>query len=454
MSRIVSRFFIRISTSVAAAELLILILISPTLLFPTPARLLVLLVVPVVWLCARHVNGHLVPPTPLNATLLLLLVMVGVSLLVTFDVRFSLGKVAGVVLGALVFWAVSRWVTTPWRLAAATMAFLLCGGALAVIGLLGTNWFNKFSLFAAVIDRLPKTIRGLPGAESGFQPNGVAGCLVLFVPLQIALLAGAGRRPFAALHRGTRATSALVALQGVLLALTAGTLLLTQSRGAWVGCAIAAAAFLGWYGWRTRAVALAAALGCVVWAVVVGPQQLLNMAISQSGPGMAGNVSGRVELWSRALYGIADFPLTGMGMNTFRKVMPVLYPTVLASPDFDVAHAHNQLLQAALDLGIPGLTAYLALWLICATLLVRVYRRSPERTCRAMAGGLGAGLIAQFSFGMTDAIGLGSKPGVLFWFMLALIASLHRIALPPGTHYSEKPALAASSWNIFTVSSE
>lgn len=445
MSRIVSRIFVRISTSVAAAELLILILISPALLFPTPMRMLVLLVVPIVWLCARHVNGHLIPPTPLNGALLLLLVMVGVSLLVTFDVRFSLGKVAGVILGALMFWAVSRWVTTPWRLSAATMAFLLCGGVLAVIGLLGTNWINKFPVLGAVINRLPKAIRGLPGAESGFQPNGVAGCLVLFVPLQVALLAGAGRRSFAALHRGTRATSASVALQGVLLALTAGTLLLTQSRGAWVGCAIAAAAFLGWYGWRTRAVLVIAAAACVVWAVVVGPQRLLNMAISQSGPGMAGNVSGRVELWSRALYGIADFPLTGMGMNVFRRVMPVLYPTFLSSPDFGVAHAHNQLLQAALDVGIPGLIAYLAIWLISAALLVRVYRRSPDPVYRTMAGGLGAGLIAQFSFGMTDAISLGSKPGVLFWFMLALIVSLHRIALPPKTHYSEKPAFAASS---------
>lgn len=445
MSRIVSRFFVRISRTVAAAELLILILISPALLFPTPARMLVLLVVPVVWVCARHIDGHLIPPTPLNGALLLLLVMVGVSLLVTFDVRFSLGKVAGVVLGALMFWAISRWVTTPWRLSAATMAFLLCGGALALIGLLGTNWFNKFPVLSAVINRLPKVIRGLPGAESGFQPNGVAGCLVLFAPLQVALLAGAGRRAFAALHRGTRATSALVAVQWVLLTLTAGTLLLTQSRGAWVGCAIAAAAFLGWYGWRTRALLLAAVVAGVASAVAVGPQQLLNAAISQAGPGLAGNVSGRVELWSRALYGIADFPFTGMGMNVFRRVMPVLYPTFLTSPDFDVAHAHNQLLQAALDVGIPGLIAYLAMWLICAALLVQVYRRSPDPVYRTMAGGLGAGLIAQFSFGMTDAISLGSKPGVLFWFMLALIVSLHRIALPAKTHYSEKPASAASS---------
>lgn len=437
MSRIVSRFPGRITASVASAELLILVLISPALLFPSPARLLVMLAVPVMWLCIRQETGHAIPPTPLNPALLLLLVMVGVSLLVTFDVRFSLGKVAGVILGVLVFWAVSRWVTTPGRFAAATIVFLLCGGVLAVIGLLGTNWSAKFPLFPAVIDRLPKIIRGVPGAESGFQPNGVAGCLVLFVPLQVALLAGARLRPFAALHAGTRAASALVALQWVLLALTAGALVLTQSRGAWAGCAIAAVAFLGWHGWRTRGLALAVAALCVAGAVAIGPQRLLNLAISQSGRGMSDNVSGRVELWSRALYGIADVPFTGMGMNTARKVIPVLYPPILAPPDYDFAHAHNQLLQAGLDLGIPGLIAYLALWLICATLLVRVYRRSREPLDRVMAGGFGAGLIAQFSFGMTDSISLGSKPAVLFWFMLALIVSLHRIALPPAADQNE-----------------
>jgi putative inorganic carbon (HCO3(-)) transporter len=440
----VSRLLGRIAKPVATVELLVLVLISPALLFPTPARMLVLLLIPVVWLCARHADRHMVPPTPLNVALLLLLVMVGVSLIVTFDVRFSLGKVAGVVLGALMFWGVSRWVTTPWRLSVATIAFLVCGGTLAVIGLLGTNWFNKFPLFSGVIERLPKAIRGVPGAESGFQPNGVAGCLVLFVPLQIALIAGGGGRSIvAALHAGARTTSALYLMQWLLLALTAVTLLLTQSRGAWVGCAVAGAAGLAWYGWRTRAILAAAAVACIAWAVAAGPQQFLNMAISQSGPGMAGNVPGRVELWSRALYGIADYPISGMGMNTFRRVMPVLYPTFLTSGE--VAHAHNQVLQAGLDLGIPGLIAYLAIWLTAGWLLVRVYRRSSCPLYRTMAGGLGAGLIAQFSFGMTDSISLGSKPAVLFWIMLAVIVSLHRIALPVEAHYSKKPALTPSS---------
>jgi putative inorganic carbon (HCO3(-)) transporter len=165
----------------------------------------------------------------------------------------------------------------------------------------------------------------------------------------------------------------------------------------------------------------------------LGSARLLDLAISGSGTGMAANVSGRVELWSRALYGIQDFPLTGMGMNVFRKVLPVLYPTFLTSPDFDVAHAHNHLLQAGLDLGIPGLIAYLSIWLVVTVLLVRVYRDSRTPIDRVMAGGLGAGLIAHFVFSMTDAIPLGAKAGVLFWVTLGLVVSLHRVALPRET---------------------
>jgi putative inorganic carbon (HCO3(-)) transporter len=148
---------------------------------------------------------------------------------------------------------------------------------------------------------------------------------------------------------------------------------------------------------------------------------------------MASNVSSRVELWSRAIYGIQDFPLTGMGMNAFRKVLPVLYPLFLISPDWDVAHAHNHLLQAALDLGLPGLVAYLSVWSLVGCLLVTVYRQSRRPADRTMAGGLGAGLIAHFAFSMTDAIPLGAKVGVLFWLALALSVALHRIALLPAS---------------------
>jgi putative inorganic carbon (HCO3(-)) transporter len=424
----------RAAQLITSAELPIFAAIAPALLFPTPTRLLVLVVVPIVWGCAWTVTGHAIPPTPLNVALWLLLAMVAVSLYATFDIRFSLGKVSGVILGVLVFWAVTRWVTTPRRLALATAAFVLAGAGLAVIGLLGANWFDKFSLFRPVLARLPRAIRGVPGAEEGFQPNAVAGCLVLFVPLQIALLTSSADQWLAARGLARAHRRSVTVIEVALLILTAGTLLLTQSRGAWVGMIVTTLAFLLWHSRTTRAVAALSTVAGVALAIKLGPARLVNLMISQSGPGMADDVSGRMEVWSRALYGIHDFPITGMGMNTFRKVMPILYPTFLTSPDFDVAHAHNHLLQVALDLGIPGLVAYASIWMLVGVLLVAVYRRSTERTDRTMACVLGAGLIAHFVFSMTDAIPLGAKVGVLFWLTLALAVALHRTALARQPH--------------------
>jgi putative inorganic carbon (HCO3(-)) transporter len=419
----------QLAAGLAAAELPIVLLIAPALLFPTPTRMLLALLVPLTWVCHRRLGGRWIPATPLNASVFVLLVMTGVSLFATFDITFSLGKVSGVVLDVLLFWAVTRWMTNSDTLKIGTGMFLLAGAGLAVVGLLGTNWIGKFSVLGAIIARLPRAIRGVPGAEEGFQPNAVAGCLVLFVPLQVALLATAARHSLARKAANSGRGSWLLLIQILLLLLIAGTLLLTQSRGAWVGLLAATVAFFAWHSRRTAALAAIAAGAVVVLAIAFGPERLFDLAVSRSGPGMAGNVSGRVELWSRAIYGIQDFPLTGMGMNAFRKVLPVLYPTFLTAPDFDVAHAHNHLLQAALDLGIPGLIAYLSIWLVVAALLVRVYRRAGEPAYRTMAGGLGAGLIAHFVFSMTDAIPLGSKVGVLFWLTLGLVVSLHQVAV-------------------------
>jgi putative inorganic carbon (HCO3(-)) transporter len=413
----------------AALELPILVAIAPALLFPTPARLVVLVIVPALWLCIRAAGGRVVPSTPLNAALWLLLAMVGVSMWATFDLAFSLGKVSGVVLGVLLFWAMVRWITSIERLRVAVAAFLLAGAGLAVIGLLGTNWQVKIPLFGDVTGRLPKVLRGIPGAVDGFSPNAVAGCLVLFIPLQVAVL-GSDLELWARPKR-PRASAVPRVCQSALLVLTVGTLLLTQSRGAFIGMVAALGAFLCWHSRRTRLVAAMAAVASTALALRLGPERLVDLVISESYPGypgMASHISGRAELWSRSLLTIQDFPFAGIGMNGFRKAMPVLYPAFLSPPDVDVVHAHNHLLQAALDVGIPGLIAYAAIWLVVAVLLVLVYRRSPEPAWRAVASGLGCGLIAHFVFSMTDVIPLGSKV-VVFWLALALIVGLHQVVL-------------------------
>jgi putative inorganic carbon (HCO3(-)) transporter len=134
------------------------------------------------------------------------------------------------------------------------------------------------------------------------------------------------------------------------------------------------------------------------------------------------SLTGRVELWSRALYAIQDFPFTGMGMGTFGYVMPVLYPLFQVSPDVIVLHAHDEFLQVAVDLGLPGLAAFLGIYLIAVWMLIAVWRRDTDSFRRAVALGLLTGVLAHAVFGLTDAVLLTAKPSVFWWALLGLAA--------------------------------
>jgi len=139
-------------------------------------------------------------------------------------------------------------------------------------------------------------------------------------------------------------------------------------------------------------------------------------------------LNGRVEIWSRAVWAIQGGPVTGMGMNVFRRAIYLLYPTFEVSADFNIGHAHNELLQAALDLGLPGLVGFLALYVGAGAMLVRVMRTGGARWWLAL--GVLGGLLAHFLFGMLDAVALGAKPGFLFWWLLGMSYGLYEQSRP------------------------
>ena len=90
-----------------------------------------------------------------------------------------------------------------------------------------------------------------------------------------------------------------------------------------------------------------------------------------------------------------------------------------------VAHAHNELLQVAVDLGIPGLVGYVALLTTFALTAWRAYHALNDRWLRALIVGLACGMLAHQVFGLTDAFLLGTKPGVVMWVFMGLIAALY-----------------------------
>lgn len=421
----------------------ILLALAPLFLLPAPATTPVLLVVPaLLWLQIRRPPaGAIQPPatglqppapTPLDWPILGLMLMVLVSLWATYSLAVSLVKIAGMVYGVGLFYALLAFGRrSARRLGALTAAYLAAGAALAVVGLLGSFQANKLPLLSALRARLPAFLIRLPGAEAGIQPNEVAGFLLWVSPVAVALAITAWRHwPDLARRYGAPRAGAGGLLLSLLALGVTGALVLTQSRTGIASLAVALVTLPLVAGARSRRITLILlALGLAAGLALYGDrvralyQYAVYATADSSWPGRAlAALDGRVEIWSRAVYAVGDFAFTGMGMNTFRTLVHLLYPLSLTNPGVDFGHAHNMWLQAALDLGLPGLVFYTTLWLNLGVMVAQVLRAARHPGLRALAVGLAGAVAGGLAFGLLDAVALGARPGFLWWWLLALAA--------------------------------
>lgn len=412
------------------AEGLLLALATPLLLFPTvslPLTFLILVLLAVSWLApllAQRRPG--IPATPFNLLLLLFCLSLIVSMLVTADPELSLPKATGIILG-LAFW---RYIVIVVRqrsqLPFALLVFLLAALGFTLIGILGLQAMLKIELLAnlAPVQRII-----LPGSTSdAVHPNLLAGAICLFLPLLLSLLL-AGR------PSRYRRPIRLALLSFALLTLV--ILLLTQSRSGWLGLLAGIMTLL--VAWalllppsRTRYALrwLLLLLGLVAVVAIIwsGPQRIQQLWLDPPRETVIGTLSTlnyRRALWPWAITAVADFPLTGTGLGAFREVVFRLYPVGLSTTQ-DVGHAHNILLQVALDFGLPGLISYLAMVLLAGGLAWRVARE--DVGLRPIALGILASLMAFHFYGLADTVAMGAKPSLLFWLLLALATVTYRVS--------------------------
>lgn len=402
-------------------EWAVLLLAAPFLLFPEVwplAAAAALLALAVVWLNALAV-GRPLPPTPFNLVLVLWGIVLIIGMLASADPTETLPKATGLVLGLALWRFLVTAVTTRRHLSLATAGLLIVALGFTVVGLLGLQELPKIPALAALN---PVQAAALPVA---IHPNQLAGLICLYLPLLVSLIFS---------ERG-RFASLLWSVVFAALALLAGAILvLSQSRGGWLAAMAGLFTLLALWSAalppsRTRRalrvltmLAAAAALGAALW---VGPANLRDLWLNPPQETVVGTLTTlnfRKELWPWAVTAVGDFPFTGVGLGAFRQVAFRLYP-LPAAGGLDIGHAHNIFLQTALDTGLPGLVVYVALLMVAAAAAWRAARRPRYR---ALSLGLLAGLVALHVFGLADALALGSKPGLVFWYALGLLAVMNK----------------------------
>jgi putative inorganic carbon (HCO3(-)) transporter len=414
----------RVARALVRGEIVLLAIIYAYFVVTDRVPLVAFALIALIWIARWRVTGALTRRTWFDVPIVLLLAWLPVSYSVTIDPALSLPKVYGILLCVAFFYAIVNAVRTRDDVQWATLWLVIACAGIALAGLIGTDWAQDKIVSASFIyDRLPRVIQGIPRSiAGGFARNGVGGTLAFTIPLLAALVLTKDER------RMTNAFSFVLrpsSLVWFALLLSLLTLALTQSRGGILGTVAGLLVVAVWRERKFARVISAGALGLVALIALGYGNALLVFVLRMDARGAT--LASRLEVWQRGLMMVRDFPYTGIGIGTYNTIAHLLYPFFIAAPDEIVPHAHNQFLQVAVDVGIPGLLSYIGLLIAFGVSAWRAYAPLPIGggvSTRALVIGLVAGIFAHHVFGLTDAFMLGTKPGIVMWVFFAFAVVL------------------------------
>jgi putative inorganic carbon (HCO3(-)) transporter len=357
--------------------------------------------------------------------------MIPVTIYATTDRQTTFSYISRLLAGLALVYGLGNWAKRGAEITLLVLGTVGAGIGLSLFALVSVAWFSKVKLFlvpSRIYDILPQTI------SDTIHPNIMAGVLVMLLPFPLAMLllqsstlpSVSGRVPlFAARIMDTHWFRRLWYSSATLLMI--GILVLTKSRGGWIAGAAVCCIILGrrWPHLLWLIPITLLAIGLLIWRG--DPIALLNLVGSD---GALSNWAVRLEIWSRAVCMVQDFAVTGIGAGTFQPLANELYPSSLIGSNIDVDHVHNLLLQVAIDVGLPGLVAFLSILLLMfwsALDSARHYQRvgSPPLTALAWAGV--ASLTGMLIHGMVDATTwINTRGAFVPWAVMGMIVALGR----------------------------
>lgn len=422
--------------------------LAPSILFteyfwePT-ARPLLIVALFLFWPLRLKVAGGLLPSGAIGWFVGFLLLWLPVTLWRSTNSALS-WEVAGYLYLALVgFVALIHWPPLRKRPEWVVLLLLIVGVALAVTGpeafsvnpdkMLDAYQTEEFSLVDPTL--VGETI----------NPNILGAALVLILPLGLAL----------SLNWSWARWRWLPLLLWPPLLIMGNGLLLSQSRSSWLALGVAGL-LLGWLLLRNSPkpssalhdamignkpgrvsdasgavgrwgglVLIGLLIGLLYWQldVLIGWVPSTLLASTQA------SLLRRLDIWRLSWQLVKEQPLTGIGLGTYEAAFANAYPTLpLVGGRLAPPHAHNLFLQLVLDLGLPGLVAFLGLLALLLRALdnrLRRLRSRPhtpveERGTQPLALGVYCALVALLVVGCFDNALWGTKLAFIPWSLFAL----------------------------------
>jgi O-antigen ligase len=234
------------------------------------------------------------------------------------------------------------------------------------------------------------------------NPNVLAEFLVFTIPLSLAML-------WSSANNGAR-----IFITGI-IGLSVLCLVLTLSRGGWLGFALAMLVFFLLK--DRRALFLLLVMGLV--GIFFLPDSIL-LRVASIGNLQESSTAYRLSIWTATLRIISDYWVSGIGLGlpTFAMVYP--YYSLAAGMAY---HSHNLFLQLIVEMGIVGLGAFLWLMWVFVKVGLNGIRRAKDPFLKNLMIGLLAGMSGYLLQGLTDYVWYSPRLILTFWLMLGLMAA-------------------------------
>lgn len=207
-------------------------------------------------------------------------------------------------------------------------------------------------------------------------------------------------------------------------------LVLTQSRGCWIGFMISVVIFVTFY--EGKWWGLVPVVICILPFII--PQTIVDRILS------VGNMedtstSYRVYIWMGTLGMMKHYWLGGIGMGeaAFSEVYPFFSYNAIIAP-----HSHNLFLQLLVEAGISGLAVFVIMQAVFIKKMSVIYRGGNKKSIDSMLSlALGSGVIGFLAQSMFDYTFYNYRVMAVFFMVMALGAALTNISDKSGGHKIE-----------------
>jgi O-antigen ligase len=206
-----------------------------------------------------------------------------------------------------------------------------------------------------------------------------------------------------------------------MFAMLAINLVLTSSRGGWLGFLVGAVAAMVIYNKKL----LYFLLAIPVPVIFIGGirERFLSIFTLTSGTNLQ-----RIKIWKTGLFMVKDNPVLGVGLGNsiyrydeYVKIHPEL------NTDYSQFPLHNSYLKVWAETGIFGILLFIAILIYIITKVLKIYSSSRSQLTRGLSGGFFASLTGYMVMNVFDNNLFDPQTAVFFWLVFALIVSLERL---------------------------